>query len=207
MIYPLVALLWIYFCLRVLGLVRWSTNHRKLTDSFIVMTLISAVFALLWNWSDIQYSADEGLYPGDSIYTLSPILAIALAGFTTVLLLFAGYASWSVTRVVLARVPATKVVMLLAVIVNGMLVLILYWVALSLVPQLYYTIYLQIFPNLPSQLVVKGLIPIKEFIGLLVFSEKPSLSNHAAGLLGWILIVNAAMQWLYASRSRSQTSK
>jgi len=70
------------------------------------------------------------------------------------------------------------------------------------IPQFYYLIYQQIFPNLPTQWVVKGLIPAEEFIGLLRFSNTASMSNHAAGLFGWILALNALFQGLLATRER-----
>lgn len=55
-------------------------------------------------------------------------------------------------------------------------------------PQIYYQYYRLIFDGLPQQAVVKPLPDIAFSARLLTFSDTASLSYHAQGVLGWILI-------------------
>jgi len=172
-----------------------------LAFNFSVVTSVSSLFCIFWNWRALPLFTNAGFYPGDSIYTLATPHGIALAGLTFVLLFFASYVSWRATHAVLHRFEPIWPIAIVGAVLNVFLILLLYWVLLSVMPQFYYMIYLQIFPYLPTQWVVKGLIPVKEFIELLSFSTAASLSVHAAGLLGWILTVNAMFQWLLAVRN------
>lgn len=198
--FPFIAVLWLAGCWSLTSYFQSPTSNRKQPDSFLLTTLVSAVFCMLWHWRALLIFTESGFYPSDSIYTLGPFKATALACLTAILLLCAAYTSWRATNLVIRRVRGTVLVSIAAALINGIITTVLYWLFLSLVPQLYYLIYLQIFPNLPNQLVVEGLIPIKEFVKILLFLERPSLSIHAAGLLGWVLFTNAVIQWLSAAQ-------
>lgn len=200
-IFPFIALLWIVGCYRVMDYVGKSARCHTHQRSFLFVTFASTVFSLLWHWRYLQVFTESGFYPGDSIYTLGLFKAIALACLTTVLLLCTAYSSWRITNIILQRIKVTTPVAAMAALLNGLLAMILYWILLSVVPQLYYMIYLQIFPNLPAQLVVKNLLSSESFFAVLFFLERASLSNHAAGLLGWVLFVNAVTQWRSATRT------
>ncbi len=191
LVFPVFAVL----CLVGLYGFRPTACHQGLPGFFYV-TLVSAFFCVVWQWPRLRVFTEQGFYPGDSLYTLGPVEAVALAILTLLLLLCACYVSWHITGAVLRRVQVGKAVAVIGGLLNGVAVLVMYWLFLSMVPQLYYTVYLQIFPDLPLQWVVRGLIPLDTFHATLIFREQPSLSVHAAGLLGWVLFVNSITQWL-----------
>ncbi|MEL6997575.1 MAG: hypothetical protein AAFP68_04875 [Pseudomonadota bacterium] len=61
---------------------------------------------------------------------------------------------------------------------------------LALSPQVYYTYYRVIIPGLPLQWVVAWPDPL-EALRLLAFADRPTLSAHGRGILGWLMLIAA----------------
>ena len=66
--------------------------------------------------------------------------------------------------------------------------LVLFWIFVWASPQVYYTYYRMIIPDLPLQWVIWPPASPVEALRMLVFSGPQNLSAHSQGLLGWALI-------------------
>ena len=66
--------------------------------------------------------------------------------------------------------------------------LILFWLFVWVSPQVYYTYYRMIIPDLPLQWVIWPPASPVEALRMLIFSGPQNLSAHGQGLLGWALI-------------------
>ena len=71
-------------------------------------------------------------------------------------------------------------------------------VVYAISPQIYYTLYQFIFPNLPNQIVVKRLLDVERIIQIAQFSPVGSLSNHLAGIAFWAVLPFTI--WMHANR-------
>lgn len=69
----------------------------------------------------------------------------------------------------------------------------LFWLFVWLSPQVYYSYYRMIIPDLPLQWVIWP--PREPFrpLQMLVFSYRPTLSAHGQGILGWAILLAAAL--------------
>jgi len=67
------------------------------------------------------------------------------------------------------------------------------WVFVWLSPQVFYLYYMIVFDHLPLQNVLQSPPQPSQIVHLLGFSGKAALSHHAAGLLGWGLIIFAIL--------------
>ena len=65
------------------------------------------------------------------------------------------------------------------------------WIFVWLSPQVFYLYYMALFDHLPLHNVVQSPPRPSQIMHLLSFAGKASLSQHAAGLFGWGLIVLA----------------
>lgn len=194
------------FAIAWLSVSCWKFNLKThFLSAFAKLTLISVVFCLLWNWQHLGIFTSVGFYPQDSIYTLGLVNALFVACVTITMIVGFSFINWSITEHYIARLSVSRWQAGMIAFINIVLVLVVYWLVLSLIPQFYYIIYLQLFPDLPSQWVVRKLIPVMQFFAILLFIDTASLSNHAAGLLGWILAFNTLIQWL--SRDRIQLDR
>lgn len=132
------------------------------------------------------------IYAGDSFFTLEPWAQVGLAGLSAVLgagVLFA------VARLVSAWNGGGWVASL--ALGAG-----LWWGFLWLSPQVYYLYYQAVIPGLPWQVVIGWPPGPGEILSLMTFTERPSLSAHARGLLGWGCLAVAAIVRIRRRRSR-----
>ena len=116
------------------------------------------------------------MYAGDSFYSLSG------AGQAGLVVLSAFLAAVAVACVLAPFRPATSPLWRMTAALAA------FWAFLWLSPQIYYVYYLIILDDLPWQMVV-GLPPDPALIiDLLLFKGPASLSAHAKGVLGWLLL-------------------
>ena len=66
--------------------------------------------------------------------------------------------------------------------------LILFWIFVWASPQVYYTYYRMIIPDLPLQWVIWPPASPAEAARMLIFSGPQNLSAHSQGILGWALL-------------------
>lgn len=66
--------------------------------------------------------------------------------------------------------------------------LFLFWVFVWVSPQVYYTYYRMIIPDLPLQWVIWPPTRPLEALQMLFFSGPQNLSAHSQGVLGWALV-------------------
>lgn len=65
------------------------------------------------------------------------------------------------------------------------------WIFVWVSPQVYYTYYRMIIPDLPLQWVIWPPPGLVEALQMLIFQGPQNLSAHSQGLLGWALIAAA----------------
>lgn len=66
--------------------------------------------------------------------------------------------------------------------------LVLFWIFVWVSPQIYYTYYRMIIPDLPLQWVIWPPNTPGEALRMLIFSYRANLSAHGQGVLGWAVI-------------------
>jgi len=166
-------------------------QERQAPADFFRITAISAMICLSLNTQIWPVAAR--LYEGDSFHTLSAWSAFGLAVLSVILVLILWSLSWSLTRYLRGRKdnkPGVVVTLDMIFTVGT------YWLLLSISPQIFYSYYQQIFPGLPVQWVVSGMLPLAEFLTLLQLSPDDSLASHSAGFAGLVLISNKVLQWI-----------
>lgn len=127
------------------------------------------------------------MYEGDSFFTLSSGGRLGLVVLSVVLAI-----CWLVLAQWIRRQSASMII-------GAIASLALFWAFVWLSPQLYYTYYLAIVPDLPWQVVVKVPPGIDVLASLMLFRDQQSLAAHSAGLLGWALLFTGTIdfnQWL-----------
>lgn len=120
------------------------------------------------------------MYTGDSFFTLG---AMAQVGLVLVSFVFAAVAL-ALTRVLVWRRP---------VILRPAIWAVMFISFVWLSPEGYYTYYRLVIDGLPEQSVIKDPPPPGELIGLMTFTGPATLSAHATGVLGWLML--AAARW------------
>jgi len=70
----------------------------------------------------------------------------------------------------------------------------IFWLAISLAPQLYYSYYLLVFDALPIQWVLRG-VPFSDFLHLMRVADG-SLADHFTGAVLWMMLVVGWLRWL-----------
>ena len=115
------------------------------------------------------------MYSQDSFFDLSFWERVGLVGISTGLFLL--------TLFLVSRLLRRRPVWLRVV---GALVL--FWVFVWVSPQIYYTYYRMIIPDLPVQWVIWPPPRPGDALAMLFFQGPQNLSAHSQGLLGWSLI-------------------
>ena len=121
------------------------------------------------------------MYAEDSFHTLSGIGQIGLVAVSVLLSIAVLWLLWW-----LARGKPLLVRMALA--------LLMFFAFVWLSPQVYYTYYLTLFDGLPRQVVVKSPPDPSSLLALLSFTGSDTLSAHSQGVLGWLMLVLAALR-------------
>ena len=187
---------WLSSALVAVLVMRWSHLTRKADSSLFVDVKGAALITLAWHsnvWARFSQS-----YSGDTIYNLSPAGRAGLILLSSILILLVVYFSqrksqWLYQkRFKVADSPIRPVAMISA---DVLLTLLLFFVALTLVPQLYYTYYHLLF-DLPQQWVIKPYYSFSRFWHVLRVAPDANLGVHTAGLLGWWLLLLAVLTGL-----------
>ena len=121
-------------------------------------------------------------YPGDSFWTLdwggrAGVVAISVTGLA---LLFAVLGAKSRRLPPLPLIPALARDILLG--------LVIYAVVYSLSPQVFYTFYRMIFPDLPGQIVINSAFNLSRIMPAIDFRDTGNLSDDLAGVGFWAVI-------------------
>ena len=135
-------------------------------------------------------------YPGDSFYTLTKSAAVGLVILVTVLIGCVLLVFYRLTKSwILKSTNSTLAVKGLYCLINIVIVAVVYLLFLTAAPQVFYTYYQIIFPDLPVQSVIKP-IPLAKMLELITISKNASMADHLAGFTFCVLITNTLLQWL-----------
>ena len=116
------------------------------------------------------------MYQQDSFFDLSQwerVGLVCISAMLAILFLFASY-----------RLLRNKPILIR---LSGALML--FWVFVWVSPQIYYTYYRMIIPDLPLQWVIWPPASPVDALRMMVFSGPQNLSAHSQGILGWVLLV------------------
>lgn len=115
------------------------------------------------------------MYSRDSFFDLTPWGQVGLAAI-------------SLTLFVLTIIVSRKLLRPYGVWVRLFGAVVLFWIFVWISPQIYYTYYRMIIPDLPLQWVIWPPPPPGEALRMLIFSYRSNLSAHGQGVLGWAVI-------------------
>jgi hypothetical protein len=121
------------------------------------------------------------MYDGDSLFTLSGPHQFGLVVLSAALFCLLLILSWRFSR---GR----------SVLVRLGLSFVLFFGFVWLSPQIYYQYYRMIIDGLPAQFVVGWPHGLSHLFQLLSFQSDANLSVHSQGVLGWALVVVAAIR-------------
>ena len=116
------------------------------------------------------------MYSQDSFFDLSTLGQIGLLGISAALFVLALLAACTGLR---KRGYGIRIA--------GAFVM--FWLFVWLSPQVYYTYYWMIFPDLPVQWVVGPPPGPGKALNMLIFQYRATLSAHGQGILGWCLMI------------------
>ena len=131
------------------------------------------------------------MYQTDSFFDLTAWGQVGLACISLVLCAFMVF----VARRSLWQAPS------LVRLLGG---LVLFYIFVWISPQVYYTYYRMIIPDLPLQWVIWPPPEIGKALRMLVFQWRDTLSAHGQGLLGWGIL---SAPWFRQWRSRSPSDQ
>ena len=178
-------------------MVRWSWLTRQAESRRFTDVTAAALLVLTWH-PNVWVRFTQG-YPGDSIFTLSLFGRVGLIALTVLLVLLLITLSQLKSRW-LQHAPRTwsgsGVTMM---VFDVMLTTLLFIMALTLVPQLYYSYYQLLFEGLPQQWIVKPL-PLASIWHSVRVPREASMALHTIGLCGWWLLIVVVLSWLRALR-------
>lgn len=138
-------------------------------------------------------------YEGDSLFTLEPFEIAGVLAISTALILTFFWLSTALLVPVYSRLggsPAGRVMLIPPALA---LVWLLFALAHTASPQIYYTYYRAILDGLPAQWVIKGWIDFEAVMTAARLPADGSLSIHLTGLVFWSVLVLvlaiAALRW------------
>ena len=117
------------------------------------------------------------MYQNDSFFDLSTFGQMGLGAISALMGVAVIWLGYRLMR--RRRKRRTRMVIALA----------LLWLFVWLSPQVYYTYYIFIIPDLPWQSVIRTPPGPVDMFEILSFSGRQDLSAHSKGLLGWALIL------------------
>ena len=165
----------------VTTVVLWMIKGKPLTWGLMFLLIPAAFVTVLLGAPGIWLSAMAG-YAGDSFWTLGiggrlGVIVISITGFALI------FALLSVRPTTPKGLP--PVVRVLSRCVVGCVI---YGFLYSVSPQLFYTFYWFIFPDLPVQIVVSDAFDLGHIAKSIILQTGGSLSDHLAGLGFWAIL-------------------
>ncbi len=176
-----------------LAIVWWMTLDNNYNISTTAYIALASLFAVVLNSPGIWFALGRG-YPGDSFATLSlfgqaGVILISTLGLAGI------YAICAAKSRRLLRDQETRAVLAL---LDCFVSVVIFGLVYAISPQIFYTFYQVIFPELPNQTVLRLPLAIEQFREALALRPDGSLSSHLAGI-GWLGIVPFTL-WFHARK-------
>ena len=164
----------------VTTVVLWLINGKPLTWGLMFLLIPAAFVTVLLGAPGIWLSAMAG-YAGDSFWTLRTggrlgVILISITGFALIF------------TVLSLRPTMPKGSPVVRVLIRSLLGVVIYSFLYSVSPQIFYTFYWFIFPDLPVQVVVSDAFNIARIAKSISLQTGGSLSDHLAGLGFWAIL-------------------
>lgn len=170
----------------------WALLRSKTMSVGLMSILLPiAMITVILGAPNVVFAIENG-YDGDSYWTLKTGGRIGVALIST-FSLTALFTLLGLKSRVFRRLP-----MNVGLPLDIFIGLVTFAVTYAISPQIYYTLYQFIFPNLPNQIVVKRLLDFERIIQIAQFSPNGSMSDHLAGIAFWAVLPFTI--WMHAQR-------
>lgn len=163
-------------------LVLLAIRGRTPSGRLLVVLVLPALFTVAIGASTIWAQVAAG-YPDDSFWSLGTggragVVLISSLGYLIIFVCVGRLALWTRNWSVLVALPIS---ILMGASVFGLIY--------SLSPQVFYSLYQFIFPDLPVQIVIKHVLDFDKLIRVAQLSAGSPLADHLAGVGLWGTIV------------------
>lgn len=174
-----------------LAVLWWMTLDKPANVTTTSYIALASMFAVVLNSPGVWIALATG-YDGDSFATLTTagkagVILISTAGLAAIYAL-CGAKSERILR----DQPTRPALAVLDVIVSIGIFGLFYAIS----PQVFYTFYQFLFPELPDQTVLRWPLALEQFRTAIAMSPSGSLHNHLAGI-GWLGIIPFTL-WFHA---------
>jgi len=174
-----------------LAVLWWMTLDKPANVTTTSYIALASMFAVVLNSPGIWIALGTG-YSGDSFATLSTagkagVIVISAAGLAAIYAI-CGAKSRRVLRDQHTRPALVVLDLIVSIGIFGL------FYAIS--PQVFYTLYQFLIPDLPDQTVLRLPLAMEQFRNALALSPSGSMSQHLAGI-GWLGIVPFTL-WFHA---------
>jgi hypothetical protein len=174
-----------------LAIVWWMTLDKPANTTTTSYIALASMFAVVLNSPGIWLALANG-YAGDSFATLgmfgkAGVILISTAGLAAIYAI-----SGAKSKRVLRDQPTRPALVVLDVIVS----IGIFGLVYAISPQVFYTFYQFLIPDLPDQTVLRWPLAVEQFRTAIAMSPSGSLHNHLAGI-GWLGIVPFTL-WFHA---------
>ena len=171
----------------------WTDNNGTELRHATVAGWVTAVLAASTVWSAVLNG-----YAGDSFFTLTPWPRVGLVVLSAALILALFWLSAAKSAALYRagaklRVPSL-VVLATDLVASAALMAGAVWLS----PQIYYTYYRLLLPDLPSQWVLSGWVAVETLGWQVRLSPDASLADHLVGLTFWSLLVTTCWVFVFA---------
>ncbi len=123
----------------------------------------------------------------DSFFTLAPWAQLLVASLALVLAACGALAAFE-AALAFSRMARSRLGRALALLGNLLLLPLAFTLALSLSPQIFYSLYRLIMPGLPDQWVVRGLFDFERLSRALALRPDSNLADLSSGIAFWSLV-------------------
>ena len=181
------------------GLLGTSFSLHRLQA--VLVFVVVAFTGILLGTPQLWLAIGNG-FSGDSLFTLKPVEIVGVLAISLVLivlffwLLMLGLAPMA--KAVAGRSFRRAGVAILSVIGS----LLIFGIAHTLSPQIYYAYYRKIIPGLPDQWVIKTWLDWPRLAEAAAFHGNGSLSSHLTGLVFWSIVI--FVLWVFSVRWREE---
>lgn len=160
----------------------WGITLRLSNNSARIYWLVPASFAAVFLGAPEVWHTIGAGYPHDSFWTLAwggriAVVAVSTLGFAGIFVIL----SWKTQY--FQQLPTA-----LALPLDILAGVLIYGAVYTISPQVFYTLYQQIFPGLPNQIVVTTLFDTAQLVKIAQLAQGGSLSDHLAGVGLWAIL-------------------
>lgn len=174
----------------------WHLTKQRKTDLVLLLNgVIASGIAVALAAPNLWIAFQHG-YPQDSFFTLSTfgrtgVLTISVISIALLFFILSIKTKW-----ILQMAPSAVFLRISVALLDCLVSMGLFGVFFSASPQIYYTFYRVLIPDLPQQIVIKSLYDLDKLILIAQLPVSGTLSQHLSGIVFWAIVPFTF--WLHA---------